>query len=994
MAKIAWMVTYLAVWVGLCQMAVGMRLQDGRYEDVVLAVDPSMGTHVITINELKTKVKILLEATSNSLHAATDGKFSLGSVKVVIPQTWDVPEDLLGEPAEDVSWSSADIRLEEPQRDYRGNYMLHTPNTLQPGQCGVPGRHITIHTTFLDAQYAEENYGSQGGVMVHEWAHYRWGVMEEHGFPGDTIFPVHYSRGEQIDLPTSCYDGELDGNYQTEEGVACNPSAPSPTCYFVPNASASPTKGSLMYLTHLSDGHFCNRSSHNPWAPTPQNIHCGRRSVWEIIESHDDFLKTGEPHEKPAEVAVTYHKSQTPRVFILFDPPTLEASESAIKDMVKMTIQDLSRKFGSVEIGMATFRLQGENVNIIKKRDFGPVTNLASLDQFMPTVSDRLSENTVPLGRAVAQLVPSWTEYTPGTLLVALVYNHVTSDEAAAVESETLLKKKVKMLLLDGLAELGHLSSMAPVLQEAGGRIYGSSNMTVNEMNLQNDIEKYLKNHHFNDHIVYGVSTTEIKTGENVVGNIQLDTRGLSFLNLVMKIDSFDPAKFSLILKHPLTASNVACGTTAAQKINFICENFDGGIYATLGITGAVGSDTIYQYKLTSTSQEDHSATMTWSTVETDVNNTLIYVDLWSSEDRGIKANISESAALMLFCEVAHPQGYLEELTITAEVRIDDSPPFFVNFVDDRVGEIDTRKNDSVWTAIIPGKYSAGSELTVTKLAINHNPDIYSPINTGNNVRSKREVVASSGGSAAPSGSSALPKNPWDGSCCGSFHDGKPFKDLPINRFFRFPYKTNLTRDIEDTPPKVVGLEPDENSEQQVEGDVVKVTFKWGSRTETRTARSNPDSFIIRYSTDLYELIDDFQNAKEPLEGTGTAPGTASETVVSLPYDELVNKEVYLSIASNKNGVVGPPATATAVTINEKTTTTTVTTTTVTTTTTTTTTVATTPDATTAQPTTPSDVVTNEVTTTPLTTTTDSASSGALCPLLFAAVMALCLTLR
>lgn len=39
-------------------MAVGMRLQDGRYEDVVLAVDPSMGTHVITINELKTKVKV------------------------------------------------------------------------------------------------------------------------------------------------------------------------------------------------------------------------------------------------------------------------------------------------------------------------------------------------------------------------------------------------------------------------------------------------------------------------------------------------------------------------------------------------------------------------------------------------------------------------------------------------------------------------------------------------------------------------------------------------------------------------------------------------------------------------------------------------------------------------------------------------------------------------------------------------------------------------
>jgi hypothetical protein len=28
--------------------------------------------------------------------------------------------------------------------------------------------------------------------MVHEWAKLRWGVYEEHGYPGDPKFPIFY----------------------------------------------------------------------------------------------------------------------------------------------------------------------------------------------------------------------------------------------------------------------------------------------------------------------------------------------------------------------------------------------------------------------------------------------------------------------------------------------------------------------------------------------------------------------------------------------------------------------------------------------------------------------------------------------------------------------------------------------------------------------------------------------------------------------------------
>ncbi|ROT83907.1 putative epithelial chloride channel protein-like [Penaeus vannamei] len=782
MIKLAWAVTCLVVWAGVSQVSVGVRLENGRYEDVVLAVDPAMGTDVISITDLEKKVKTLLQATSDSLHAATEGRLSLGSVRVVLPQTWNAPDDLLEDPVEGVSWGSADIRLEEPEKDYRGNYVSHTPHTLQPGQCGVPGRHITIHTTLLDADYAEANYGSQGAVMAHEWAHFRWGVMEEHGFPGDGVFPVHYSRGGQDELPTSCFAGDLEGKFETEKGEACDPGAASPACYFLPSGSS--TNGSLMYLTHLSE------------------------------------------------------------------------SAAIISDLVKSKIQDLSRKFQSFAVGMATCRLVGENVELIKKREFSPVADVNSLDEFMPAVSDRESNKTVPLGRAVAQLVPTWTDHTPGTLLMALVYNHENPPEEEGQNAPPGRPQGTS-----------RTPPWAAFCRRPAAAFTAPRTRPLIIIHLLEDFERYFSSSHLDDHIC-----------------------------------------------------DIACGSEDAEKFNFFCGNFDGGIYASYKTTNIAGSDVGYEFKVSSTSQQSHAATVTWSTVE-DIDNPMVHVDLWSSEDRGFKAVIPESAGLRLFCEVVHPQGYLEGLTIAAEVTINSVEPFVVTFVDEELGEIDTRRSDSIWTAIIPGDYPAGSELIVTKLAINHNPDIYSPLSTGNTV-------------------------------------GAPDRPLGRPLLRQLPRGKTLQRSANqpETPPKVVGLEP---AEQQVEEDMVKVAFKWGGAAETRTARTNPDSYMIRYSTDLYGLIDDFQSAKEPLEGTGTAPGSATEPVVSLPYAELVTREVYLSVAAERKGVVVSVAVA-----------------------------GTSGNCYCGNGT------TGEATTTPPMTTTDSASANALCQLLFPAVVLAFLTLR
>ena len=37
-------------------------------------------------------------------------------------------------------------------------------------------------------------YGNVGKVVTHEWAKMRWGVFEEHGYPGDDQFPLFFYK--------------------------------------------------------------------------------------------------------------------------------------------------------------------------------------------------------------------------------------------------------------------------------------------------------------------------------------------------------------------------------------------------------------------------------------------------------------------------------------------------------------------------------------------------------------------------------------------------------------------------------------------------------------------------------------------------------------------------------------------------------------------------------------------------------------------------------
>ena len=151
--------------------------------------------------------------------------------------------------------------------------------------------------------------GDTAKRLVHEWAHYRFGVFSEFGYPSDPIYPPFYTiagnpESDEI-LINSCTDDQKTINYHTydeDNGKDCRPIANNMTgrpindkCFPVPDLQNS-FKSSLMY-SHSGENitHFCGSAPgdeyhrHNVDSPNKQNTLCDGKDVWTVISAHKDI---------------------------------------------------------------------------------------------------------------------------------------------------------------------------------------------------------------------------------------------------------------------------------------------------------------------------------------------------------------------------------------------------------------------------------------------------------------------------------------------------------------------------------------------------------------------------------------------------------------------------------------------------------------------------------------------------------------------------------
>ncbi|XP_010634986.1 calcium-activated chloride channel regulator 1 [Fukomys damarensis] len=261
-----------------------IQLNNNGYEGIVIAIDPNVPEDEGLIQQIKDMVT----KASPYLFEATEKRFYFKSVSILIPQNWKTKPDYVKPKLE--TYKNADVLVEPNQP---GN---EEPHTEQFGKCGDKGERIHFTPDFLAGKMLNQ-YGPQGKVFVHEWAHLRWGVFDEYNY--DEKFYLLKKKPEAV----RC-SADITGKYEAVkcQGGSCVAGRPCSLdaltglyregCEFIPHKQQT-VKASIMFAQSIdSVVEFCTEKTHNKIAPNMQNQKCNVRSTWEVISDSEDFKKT------------------------------------------------------------------------------------------------------------------------------------------------------------------------------------------------------------------------------------------------------------------------------------------------------------------------------------------------------------------------------------------------------------------------------------------------------------------------------------------------------------------------------------------------------------------------------------------------------------------------------------------------------------------------------------------------------------------------------
>ncbi|XP_072505058.1 calcium-activated chloride channel regulator 1-like [Notamacropus eugenii] len=263
-----------------------IKLNTNGYEDVVIAIDPDLPEDENLIQEIKNMVS----EASNYLYEATEKRFYFKGVSILIPATWQTKPNYEKPKLE--TYKNADIIIEAANPP--GNVV---PRTDQFGQCGEKGERIHLTPDIILGKKVDE-YGPRGKILVHEWAHLRWGVFDEYNEE------ERFYQSEGKNVPVKCSEAitGTNGVHTCSRGSCSFRSCRTDPktgklnkdCVFIPD-KAQNEKSSIMFMQSIeSVVEFCTEKNHNRDAPNAQNQKCNLRSTWEVIQGSEDY-KTSTP---------------------------------------------------------------------------------------------------------------------------------------------------------------------------------------------------------------------------------------------------------------------------------------------------------------------------------------------------------------------------------------------------------------------------------------------------------------------------------------------------------------------------------------------------------------------------------------------------------------------------------------------------------------------------------------------------------------------------
>ncbi|XP_024421157.3 calcium-activated chloride channel regulator 1 [Desmodus rotundus] len=268
-----------------------IQLNNNGYEGIVIAIDPDVPEDETLIQEIKDMVT----QASPYLFEATGKRFYFKSVTILIPEKWKTKPEYARPKLE--TYKNADVLVVKPNPP--GN---DEPYTEQMGNCGDKGERIYFTPDFIVGKKLPQ-YGPQGRVFVHEWAHLRWGVFNEYN--NDQKFYLSQGKKEAVRC-SAAITGKAEINKC--QGGSCVSKACKldkvtglyeKGCEFIPDTHQT-EKASIMFSQSINSVvEFCTEKNHNKEAPNLQNQKCNLRSTWEVISDSDDFKKTNPMTTQP-----------------------------------------------------------------------------------------------------------------------------------------------------------------------------------------------------------------------------------------------------------------------------------------------------------------------------------------------------------------------------------------------------------------------------------------------------------------------------------------------------------------------------------------------------------------------------------------------------------------------------------------------------------------------------------------------------------------------
>ncbi|KAG1672762.1 Calcium-activated chloride channel regulator 3A-1 [Nymphon striatum] len=750
---------FLAIVLGttvFCNAEIKLTNNNG-YEGITIVVQENQKQHEDFIPALKE----LLQNASKYMYQATNGLAYFGNVSVVVPSHWNLTNEKITIVDSPIPISSADIRVAQinglnillPKAHVEarvfsyvflaanllklGDYgYLHIPNpkymnepyTLQPGACGEPGKYIHITKDFIlnENGTMQMDYGTDlGREIVHEWAHYRYGVFDEFGEPGSKLFPPFYLDGNDV-RPVACGE-DIPGDIENVDGSECFYEHLNDACIFRPSESEVNIASSIMYFPYIpSITQFCDdttANAHNMKAPSPQNIKCSYTPTWTVIQSHKDFnaVKSRQPLKDLFIQILQPIVLAEPRFVVVMDiSGSMDDSDDNVNTRLTYLTLVVKRFLSSMvpdnsKVGLVTFSTAASissyltRINSISRK---------KLSNMLPEQTEGSTCIGCGLRKAIEVLSSHGQNPAGGTIILITDGDNTQSPDIYEVMDEVLSAKVVVNTIAIGLAASQNLHLVSK--KTGGNNFYFSGK--------QKDLSKFDQAFVVSVHRQKDVETTGIQyymmVTDFIYPTFQLYMNSTS-------LSGYQVALYDVYIDQSLGNDTKFTVSDSKGLVNWVKFNIispDNHTYTESDIsifkydhvtfTKTFTFDTAMagKWKISFKNENNHIASIDFTVTSKKKNkdSTPISVRCWLSNT---DVDLSKSTNVIIFCHVLKGYDAVIKATVNAAVRDPDGNVFNINLLDDGSGA-DTEVDDGIYSTYFTN-FQSNNRYTIVGTVLN-----------------------------------------------------------------------------------------------------------------------------------------------------------------------------------------------------------------------------------------------------------------------------------